>query len=160
MQIALDNEEVDQYRFILYKKRKAREGEEATKRKRRKRRETCKRGFPKQMQIALDNEEVAQYPTKRGNVREKRILVNVHSLLFLNKKLKKINGRRKIFLLCKIGYAVQEIGKLSEKLGEKYGKTEEEKKNWLWVVRTPSALTVRFRRPNRDIVQEVRKESK
>eukprot|EP00026_Physarum_polycephalum_P005945 Phypoly_transcript_05984.p1 GENE.Phypoly_transcript_05984~~Phypoly_transcript_05984.p1 ORF type:complete len:607 (-),score=104.39 Phypoly_transcript_05984:47-1834(-) len=51
-------------------------------------------------------------------------------------------------------YAVQEIGKLSEKLGEKHGKTDEEKKNWLWVIRTPAALTVRFRRPNRDIVQE------
>jgi len=51
-------------------------------------------------------------------------------------------------------YAYDQLAKLSAELGTKHGKTEEEKKNWLWVARSPASLAIRFRRPNKEIVKE------
>jgi len=49
-------------------------------------------------------------------------------------------------------YAHEQIAKLGAELGARVGQTEEEKKDWLWTARSPSSLTIRFRRPNKDLV--------
>jgi len=57
-----------------------------------------------------------------------------------------------------VEYGVQQLSKLSKTLGDRYGAKQaggrQKTDDWLWVSHTPSALTIRFRKPDDHIVKK------